>query len=84
MALSQTHRYGWRPDVPDPRDKTFEAHRRDPRVHMPPVIDLRPMLPEIWHQGSLGSCTAHALAAAFQLNQARQSLEQWTRSMANR
>lgn len=34
MALSQTHRYGWRPDVPDPRDKTFKAHRRDPRVHM--------------------------------------------------
>ena len=29
-----------------------------------------------WHQGSRGSCTAHALAAAFQFNQARQSLEQ--------
>lgn len=26
MALSQNHRYGWRPDVPDPRDMTFKAH----------------------------------------------------------
>lgn len=80
MALSQNRRYGWRPDVPDPRDLTFKAHRKSPIVRLPPVIDLRPMLPEIWHQGQLGSCTAHALAAAFEFNQVRQKIEHWTPS----
>ena len=35
MALSQNHRYGWRPDVPDPRDMTFKAHRKSPVVRLP-------------------------------------------------
>lgn len=80
MALSEKQRYGWRPDVPDPRDMTFKAHRRVKLASLPEAVDMRPLMPEVWHQGQLGSCTANALAAAFQYNQIRQSLDNWTPS----
>ena len=35
-------------------------------IQLPPKVDLRPKLPTPYDQGSLGSCTANALCAAFQ------------------
>lgn len=31
-------------------------------------VDLRPLMPEVYDQGTLGSCTANAIAAALQYN----------------
>ena len=35
-------------------------------IQLPPKVDLRPKLPTPYDQGTLGSCTANALCAAFQ------------------
>lgn len=62
-------KYGWRPDTPDPRDLTYAAPRL---VSLPEAIDLRPGAPsEIYDQGSLGSCTSQAIAAADEYAQRR-------------
>lgn len=55
-------RYGWRPSLPDPRDRiadttTLPIHSEvDPRADMPNAYD----------QGELGSCTANAVGAAVE------------------
>jgi len=41
---------------------------------LPPKIDVRKNCPPVYDQGSLGSCTANALAAAFQFEQKKQSI----------
>lgn len=55
--------YGYRPDLPDSRDKVVR-----PQVvrHMPKSIDLRPDMPPVYDQGDIGSCTANAIGAAIQ------------------
>jgi C1A family cysteine protease len=55
--------YGWLPDLPDARDWTFAA--RPPR-RLPPRVDLRPGCSPVEDQGSLGACTAQALAGALE------------------
>lgn len=65
--------YGWIPDLPDRRDRVFRA----PLARIGPLpgrVDLRRLCPPIWDQGPLGSCTAHAIAAALQFNQIKQRL----------
>jgi len=53
--------YGWVPDIPDSRDLMFKAIQ--PRkIKLPPVIDLRAGCSVVEDQGTLGSCTANALA----------------------
>jgi C1A family cysteine protease len=63
--------YGWIPDLPDHRDLAFRAPlaRLGP---LPKKVDLSPQCPPIWNQGSLGSCTAHAIAAALEFDQQKQ------------
>lgn len=62
-------KYGWRRDLPDRRDLfhnlkvTDTVHRR---------VDLRPQCPTVYDQGHLGSCTANAIAAAYQFDALRQ------------
>lgn len=64
MALPRrcTSFYGWRPDTPDIRDRPF----RPKVVHVPRKVDLRPDMPKVYDQGSLGSCSGNAIAAAIQ------------------
>lgn len=64
-------RYGWIPDLPDRRDRIYEAPlaRLGP---LPPRVDLRTTCPLVYNQGLLGSCTANAIAAALQFDQMRQ------------
>lgn len=57
--------YGWVPDLPDYRDIGYSAVRPVPAV-LPSAVDLRPACPRVEDQGSLGSCTANALAGALE------------------
>ena len=53
-------KYGWRPDIPDGRDFLYSAIR--PVVRLPKRVDFSSLCPRVEDQGSLGSCTAQALA----------------------
>jgi C1A family cysteine protease len=64
--------YGWTPDLPDNRDL---AYPEAPKVvHLPDVVDLRPQCPPVVDQGALGSCTANAIASAYDFERGRQGL----------
>lgn len=57
--------YGWRPDIPDPRDLTYAIE--NPFHVLPDKVDLRTEQGLAWpvyDQGQLGSCTANAIAGA--------------------
>ena len=57
----RTARYGWLPQLPDHRDLPMLVSREE----TPAAVDLRPLFPPVWDQGTLGSCTGHACAAAI-------------------
>ena len=65
MPKNSSTNFGWLRDLPDHRDHRFAA---SPRVlaKLPRSVDLRAGLPAPYDQGQLGSCTANALAGAFQ------------------
>ena len=65
--------YGWVPDLPDARDRKYSA----PLARIGPLpknVDLRRQCPPVFDQGSLGSCTANAIAAALEFDQMKQQL----------
>jgi C1A family cysteine protease len=66
--------YGWVRQLPDLRDHKF-ALAASPII-LPPGVDMSGSLfmPLIWDQGQLGSCTAHAIAAAYEFERLRQGL----------
>ena len=70
-------RYGWRPDTPDHRDHRF---RMAAPSALPAAVDLRPHMPGVYNQGSLGSCTANAIAAAIEYNLRRERLTEFVPS----
>jgi C1A family cysteine protease len=53
--------FGWVPDLKDERDRRFTSKRP---TNIPSKSDFRDRLPKVWNQGTLGSCTAHAVGAA--------------------
>lgn len=61
--------YGWSPDSPDRRDLKYVpgVTGASLKAVLPTAVDLRDtgFLPPVFDQGSLGSCTANALAALF-------------------
>jgi C1A family cysteine protease len=65
-------RFGWKRDLPDFRDR---AYRVTMPVELPELIDLRPLCPPIYDQEDIGSCTAQALAAAYQFEEMKQGKE---------
>jgi len=73
-------RYGWRRQLPDARDEHYAVPAHEP-VSM---ADLRgEFMPSVYDQGALGSCTANAIAAAFEFCEAQQEYptgEQFTPS----
>lgn len=69
---TKIQRYGWIPDLPDRRDRVFAAPAATV-ASLPPRLDLRPSCPPVYDQGALGSCTAQAIAAALQFDQAKQA-----------
>ena len=67
--LSGGRKFGWKKDLHDERDFKYKVTAP---IVLPPHIDLRPLCPPVYDQGGLGSCTAQALAAAFQFEDMRQ------------
>lgn len=73
MAKKQIKRkYGWHRDLPDHRDMMMEMPLMAQEV-LPEVVDLRPGCPPVYDQGKLGSCTANAIAAAYEFDQIKQT-----------
>lgn len=64
-------KYGWVPDVPDFRDLPFTYKV----TRLPKKVDLRENYHLVYNQGSLGSCTANALASAYDFGRVNQELE---------
>jgi C1A family cysteine protease len=68
---SHVRGFGWRPELPDARDRLYMARLKD----LPPAeYDLRPSMPPVYDQGQLGSCTGNAIAAAMEYERDRQGL----------
>lgn len=67
--------FGWRPDLPDTRDQAYSAPLGVLKA-LPPKVDLRPQCPPVVNQGSLGSCTANAIASAHYFDQKKQGAPQ--------
>lgn len=64
--------YGWRRDLPDPRDHLYSA---PVALRIPPQHQIpRKSMPPIYRQGRLGSCAAQAIAAVIQFERMRQGL----------
>lgn len=64
LKPKKIRRYGYIPDLPDPRDQRLPTLRS--LKAMPDKYDMTKEMPAIWDQGELGSCTAHAALACFQ------------------
>lgn len=70
--------YGWRPQKPDHRDLRLLLPQRV--TPLPSFVDLRKNCPAVYDQGQIGSCTANALAAAFEFDLIKQGLVAFTPS----
>ena len=55
--------YGWKPDLPDQRDRYFKVRRFRA---LPSFVDLRGKCSDIEDQEDIGSCTAQASVAAME------------------
>ena len=53
-------RLNWKPDLPDHRDHVYLS---SPRQRLPTSVDLRDKMRPVKNQGSLGSCTGHAIGS---------------------
>lgn len=73
MNPTTIRNYGWIPDLPDQRDHRFTSTYSIQQL--PAKVDLHPGFPPIYDQGSLGSCTANALAAAYDFDRKRENLQ---------
>ncbi len=65
-------RYGWKPDIPDHRDKVM-FFDQEVIKSTPDSVDLRDRCPPVYNQQSLGSCTGNAIAAAYQFDELKQN-----------
>lgn len=83
-AQRETRRYGWLPDLPDNRDKLWKPKlsRRGTAPKLPKATYNRssPFMPDIYDQSNLGSCTGNGVAGAFEFEQRRQGLVDYTPS----
>lgn len=72
-------KYGWVPDLPDARDHMFLGDVMPVQV-LPAHVDLTPSCPPVYDQGSIGSCTANAIAGAIEYDLLKQKLPDFTPS----
>jgi C1A family cysteine protease len=75
----KTAGYGWKPDLPDIRDLSLSVAQEDLQ-NLPSSVDLTSGFPAPYDQGQLGSCTANALAAAYEFDLKKQGLTDFTPS----
>src|SRR4051812_41439256 len=66
QSHARGRKYGWhRSTRPSPHPR-YEMPAPHAAGHLPKSIDLTPECPAVYDQGSLGSCTANALAGLYQ------------------
>ena len=65
-------KYGWKNDSLDKRDKIYRP-RFTLKTNNIKSVDLRKNCPGIYNQGELGSCTANAIAAAYEYDEIKQN-----------
>jgi C1A family cysteine protease len=78
-----TRRYGWNRDHHDHRDLLYAAHRPKEfalEAPLPKSVDLRPTMPSVWDQGTIGSCVGHGTAAALAHLRITNHMDLWTPS----
>jgi len=76
VPVRTVRKLGWKPDLPDFRDRVLSLPA-EKTANLPSSVDLRKSEAfafEIYDQGSLGSCTANAIGAAFQYDQRKGGL----------
>jgi C1A family cysteine protease len=61
--MKTKRRYGWKPDVPDHRDRVYRPRLS---VAVPANLDMRTEQPPIFDQGQLGSCTGNGIAGELE------------------
>ena len=66
------YKYGWKRDIPDIRDHVLALTREEQLTPLPASYSLRSLMPPVYDQGQLGSCTANAMGAAVQYQQMKQ------------
>lgn len=71
--LDEPHRFGWRRQNPDWRDRTYAVPIG---MALPSHFDLYGKMPPIWSQGNLGACTAHGTLRAWCIDRQRQGFPQ--------
>jgi len=72
--IRTSRRYGWKPDLPDHRDFKYSAPE-PPEEGLPSSVDLRDGCPSVYDQGQLNSCTANAIAGAFEFTLIKENLQ---------
>ncbi|KAK7018709.1 hypothetical protein VNI00_018302 [Paramarasmius palmivorus] len=65
------------PSEPDSRDLVYKYDSKQPHG---PHVDLRDLCPPVYVQGQMGSCTAQAVAAAFEFEVRKQHLPHFSPS----
>lgn len=65
--------YGWIPDRPDPRDHYGLLTAEERSIAIPRDLSWRSLMPAVYDQGQLGSCTANAIGAAIEFQEHVQS-----------
>lgn len=69
----KTKGYGWRPDLPDHRDRIYNLEEEIKQsAAVPGKFDLAPHMPPIYNQGQLGSCTGNGIARVLEYEAMRQ------------
>jgi len=58
--------------TPDTYDKRDQYHLFYSIYKLKPTIDLRSLCPPVYNQGKLGSCTANAIAGAYEFDEMKQ------------
>ena len=78
LTLRNRKRYGWIRDLPDKRDVLAQLPMWAALPEIPNV-DLRDtgQMPEVYDQGNLGSCTAQAIAAAYEFDARKQKATEY-------
>ena len=66
MTPRKVQRYGWRPDFPDSRDRSYNLDERILKAaQLPAKFSLRDKMPKVFDQGQLGSCSANGIVAVL-------------------
>src|SRR4051812_71864 len=60
----QHARLGWKPDLPDHRDKRFATLRVSKDTGLPNLVDMRGDCPAVYDQLTTSSCTSNAGAGS--------------------